>query len=1217
LRFLSKKLAFCFALFAFCTGAPLYAATEFQTAAQLLSAARAGNAQTVQALVNAGANVNYVDNTGLSIVCTALMNNDIKAAQILQVYGADASKCDQQIKRYNQRLPKEESGGLFSGLSTAQNMTLAAAGAAVVVGGVWLLVDLLGGPGNNNGGGPNNDGTGRGKGGGGNSGGTGGTVTETAALPKGPAELAPLYNYKSALDQFSPKNPAGSTTVRDWDFAYMSASNKQNYLLMMHGYSPLARGYAGQKTLRLADRTPLVYDLTNSATGDTAGGGRPVLTALITANGVNASGSATDGWITWAGCAAGTEDACTAAETGSGTVSRKFFNNKFTAAGNDSTVSEDIGFDLSGSGTVFNPYASSDDSALAKIIAGWENGQAPDVGDYYGFMPNGQLAVYRTGGGRGFVSVTPGAPVGTMIDVNNNDNWDTGDTITVGGNTYTITVNGSVFSVAGLYNFSGYIGADGLLYVNSTGGGIDSAYAIDSSGNVTLNKQLQNIDYMNYRAMLNASSSLNSVGNPVASIANAAMPVSLLSNDSETITDMAAMIAGQTTTDARTIFTDTVNKYYDNPIVDSYFPGTDAGLLFGGAMGAANAPMLIFGTGGYTLNIVNGHIDGQIQEASFENFAPALYENLNHKFMSVVAVQYSNGSGTTNVDTVSGYDSASGMGKIGLATWTDGTDVFASRACGMAGRANGTTDPWCFAAAGANSDQAVAAMAGAFGAAKGAFSYMSNEMIFRLLALTADGYMLGTDAAGNTFSEAALIEYLSGIYTLPGQYQYRVASGESYLSVFAEIYGYGLVNLERATRAGTKLHFFTSDDRIVSSSGKAYWRQATVNSSTVAKTAVSLGSAFGAQGALLMTPVFDFVESVDRTASMPRIFENTISLANNRRALSANLLADFKIDDGKDLPIANNKSPIAMSVSFRDSTADDGYGNLDELSLGYSAGAWSFGAKYERNMGGANIMRGDAANPVLSLASNAVSTDVKYGTGAWSVAFRGWTGAITEEGLMENDPALSGRYTPMRLGSVSGGEFGVVFDRGVFSVASIIGFMDESETMLGSYSDGLLAFGAGETAYIDSVLTIRASEKLQLNARYTAAQTKTNATGEFILGMSDLRSDAMSVGVEFGGWSFNVSRPLAVTRGHLQYASADYDLVESDTGFDLVANPYARNLDLAAHGRETRFSAAYRAKFNDWTSGALGFIYRSNPNHTDEFGDETILMFKLNHKLGI
>ena len=64
---------------------------EFMVAAQLLSAAKNADIQQVQILINNGANVNYVDSTGLSLVCTALMNNDVRAAQILQMYGADAS----------------------------------------------------------------------------------------------------------------------------------------------------------------------------------------------------------------------------------------------------------------------------------------------------------------------------------------------------------------------------------------------------------------------------------------------------------------------------------------------------------------------------------------------------------------------------------------------------------------------------------------------------------------------------------------------------------------------------------------------------------------------------------------------------------------------------------------------------------------------------------------------------------------------------------------------------------------------------------------------------------------------------------------------------------------------------------------------------------------------------------------------------------------------
>ena len=90
---------FLFALFFAPFGAHA-ASSEFMVAAQLLSAAKNADIQQVELLVNNGADVNFIDATGLSLVCTALMNNDVRAAQILQMYGADASKCDKQIKKY-------------------------------------------------------------------------------------------------------------------------------------------------------------------------------------------------------------------------------------------------------------------------------------------------------------------------------------------------------------------------------------------------------------------------------------------------------------------------------------------------------------------------------------------------------------------------------------------------------------------------------------------------------------------------------------------------------------------------------------------------------------------------------------------------------------------------------------------------------------------------------------------------------------------------------------------------------------------------------------------------------------------------------------------------------------------------------------------------------------------------------------------------------------
>ena len=262
------------------------ASDDFVVAAQLLAAAKNADIQQVQILVNSGANVNFVDSTGLSIVCTALMNNDVRAAQILQMYGADASQCDRQIKQYNSRNKPKSSGGLFSGLSSAQSITLTAAGAAVIVAGLYFLTDWLN-PGNDN-----DTTSSGGSHGGGNSGG-GGTINpgnESFKLATGPAMLATDYNYNDALDYYS---PSSTESILYKNFEKMNAlAGGQNYMLMMHGYSPLARGYFGQRTLRnYSTNVPMALVGTDgnylyTFDGMPVQGGAPVNVAIVTADGV-------------------------------------------------------------------------------------------------------------------------------------------------------------------------------------------------------------------------------------------------------------------------------------------------------------------------------------------------------------------------------------------------------------------------------------------------------------------------------------------------------------------------------------------------------------------------------------------------------------------------------------------------------------------------------------------------------------------------------------------------------------------------------------------------------------------------------------------------------------------------------------------------------------------------------------------------------------------
>lgn len=1192
------------------------ASSEFMVAAQLLSAAKNADIQQVQALINNGANVNFVDSTGMSIVCTALMNNDVRAAQILQMYGADASNCDRQIKQYrNKNITKTGSGGLFGGLSSAQSMTLAAAGAAVVVGGLLLLTDVFD-PGNDNespssGGNRGDD----------KPGGDTNKPTEKLAIPYGPAmpnAEKEAEKYTSELNFYSPSD---ADNILAKNFKLMNNTAGGNYLLMMRGYGALARGYMGMRTLRDSARAPITNDtLKQYSLGSTAvAGGRPVNVALVTTNGVNASETSSlgDRLLPWT-----TINGTTINPASTDMVSSKYYNNKITIAAGATDLSgmsttEDLAFvndfDLSGSGTAINnTSASALDNLLAKIIGGKEAGYSD--ADYIGFMPNGQMTIFRTGGGRGLVGMTA-TNVGTYTMAGGA--LATGDTLTLDGKTYTVTRTGNaVVATDGTTTYNGYIGADGALYMNN------AAYTL-ANNTITQIKKIADTDYYNYKALLK-SGALWAAGDITGGrsrpdiIANASVISPLRSRDAETINDI--MSVGTDASKLQAAFITLVNKYYDVNKTDgaegtNALPGTDASAFFNG-LGSTFSPLVIFSTGAFE---TDSAWSGRTLEATFENSAPLVFQNLEHLFMSVVAVGQT-GKGTTTAETVAGY---SPSGTYALSQWStnngtpdDASDdkYYKARKCGAAaGRGTAAIDPWCFAATGLTDELAVSAAAGAVGAVKSAFDYMNNKQLFMLLALTADGPFLGSTDTGTSMTKDALISYLKSMYTLPNEDEMRwQQQGYNYLDVFKDVFGYGLINVARATTPAKKLYYYT-DGKIVANNGNAYWRAAT---NTVFRTS----SAFSPRMATISAPFFDKLESVDGEMALPRIWKNEFAVgAQSRRGLyMGDVLGEFRVDNRATPRTQIGNIGFSMTTSSR--AYNDNMGGLDTLHMDYARGAWNFAAGYQHHLtDGASRFDG-MSNPILGLASNAVTTDVNYHSGKWSFGARAFSGTITSEDLLENDPTISSQYEPARLGLISGAQSHIAWHGNKFGFTTAFGNAHESDTLLGAQTDGLLNLGTGDTMYIDSELSYRPVDDITLRVRGTFARTTSDMTGgDFILGMSDIYSDAIAAGVDVENFNFTVSRPLGVNRGVMQYSHADYDIIEVAGGkYDIaITNAGVRDVDLTPENREVRFTATYRRALGAFTDGAIGFIYRVNPNHTDEFGDESIFMLKLKHRLGI
>ncbi len=1193
------------------------ASSDFQNASQLLSAARRGDIQTVQVLINRGADINYTDSTGLSLVCTAVMNNDTRAVQVLQMYGADASNCDRQIKNYRQKkrmAVQGEESGFFSGLSSSHVLLLSAVGVAAVIGGVALLTDAFDAKNNN---GSSSSGGSHSGGGGGGGSTTSLTTLFSQNLPYGPScsgtSCTPDYDFWENSD----------------DFAYMSDTSEQdtfNYLMVARAYDAFARGYLGMSTIRVAsDLSP--FDLSSFGyypEGGVPGGGKPVNVAMITGSGVNPTGSAADKVIPWvdssqisivqAACASGDTDDCIQKTKDATKLSHKYYN-----YGSEATADEIAAFDLTGAGTVFDG-ATDEDTKLAKIIAGWEGDELASA-DFYGFIPNGQLTVYKTGTNHGWTTpssydvVTGGSytMAGTSLAA--------GDTLVLFGKTLTIqsVSDGNFVAVAGSgtnqQTYHGYIQGDQLYIDSNANGFINQVYTMESENTLTLTQVMP--DYKNYAA-IDSALRLQDSGEYVTNVvANLALTSSSSSLSYATVGG-AKVLYDLASTDALKISTylGLINNYYNLDTADDTTvntPGQDANNAFT-YLGNYQKQLLINPAGRSLFGIGEGK-SLVAQEATFENFAPVVYNNLQNFFATVVAVKPNSTTGTADV-TIDEYNT-SGAGKLELATWTDTNDTsttYTSRMCGLTGTGNGgAMNPWCFAAPGTTDMEATAAMAGSVALVKSAFNYMTPDQIFLLLALSADGPYLNA-AALKEAGYDNITSFLQAKYSLPSNLE---TSDDQYLQNFKTAFGFGMINLERATRPGTNIYFYSAADKekkkIISSDGNAFWGTVVTSSTTNPRASTVLNGK-----GIIRTSFFDVIESADGSVSLPRVWNSEISLNNDlRRGLyMGDVLAEFSVDSTNKR--SNKICNMAFNMSMSPRAYYDNFNGLDNLQVSFSNEKYDLDAGYQRYLTDGESRFNGRANGVLSLVSNSVSSGAKYKSGNFAFGAHAFSGTITDENLLENDPVVTLQFEPGRLGFANGGAIDFAYNKDKFNMAVSFGNMNETNTVLGSISDGLLSLNGADTQYVDMVANYKPFEKVNLSMRATFADTEANVGNGIISELSNIKSNAFAVGADLYGFNFTAAMPLAVVDGKMGYDYATLSVVENDGQYNVVAeNPHTEYIDLAAQKRELRFSGSYKKSLGEFTDAGFGFIYRVNPGNTNAFGNESILMFKIHHRLGI
>jgi hypothetical protein len=779
------------------------------------------------------------------------------------------------------------------------------------------------------------------------------------------------------------------------------------------------------------------------------------------------------------------------------------------------------------------------------------------------------------------------------------------------------------WSVAGA--LTGYM-PDGQLTVVRTGSGKD--------GNG------RPIDYNNFQALRNAQIGAG-LQISASILANAASTPFSVNGTTATADSISALV-----NPTSTISIGGVNMNFGN-MIDRYYQRTDDDFADAGLTMTANdyrtsvagyaAPsnwanqlftngsnnsnqMIIFGAGDYNVS------DSPFTPltATFENLAPKLYPGLEHLFMTAVAVGAQNGTGTYNNVTTYNPATSHASNKITLSSYTNNAtnESFASRACGVvAGRGTGSIDPWCFAAPGLTSDQAVAALAGSVGTLQSAFGFsqgtsvgMTMRQLFTLLAVTSDRLSLSADELKNK-------------YLLPADYQTRVNNGDDYKTVFAEVFGYGLPNLQRATLPGSKVYVFQISgaiDKLISSNGNACWSESgavcapraavPVNSAMIARTAILPSSAFGAKLNGITMPMFDMVQSLDGELSMPRIFTQSLEFQNIRGSLD--LLENFRSFGNDELITALDSGGVRLA--FRNGYDEiENQNNMREValmldgdksfaSIGYKANA--------RGLSNDTAFNSKDAIGVMGLASDNVHSTAGLKYGKFKIGLGGFMGNVkVSDNLAHDMDAIS-----PNLGKIYGYNMvaGMDMDKVSFGVAA--GQAVETDTILGAYGAGLMEMGGSTTQFIRANSAWNIMDDIRLSMSAEIARTNPMQATNFMMSeVSSFTSTAAAAQLDLGKLSVGASLPLAVIDGHVKYLDVRMENVEASHGYDLLVNSSDRTINMANTEREVRLNMAYRMDLGQFTNANVGAIYRINPDNSSQFGNESILMFKLRHKLGI
>jgi hypothetical protein len=514
-----------------------------------------------------------------------------------------------------------------------------------------------------------------------------------------------------------------------------------------------------------------------------------------------------------------------------------------------------------------------------------------------------------------------------------------------------------------------------------------------------------------------------------------------------------------------------------------------------------------------------------------------------------------------------------------MAVDLNGDEPFYTNRCGVAAA-------WCIAAPG-----------GGDATGSGVFSTLPGGGYDRL-----SGTSLATPHVSGAL--AVILQLFQGLTPEEAVERLFVSANSSGIYADSSIFGHGLLDLDAATRPIGTIFVLTGDNL----GGQAF---------ALDTTRMSLGSAFGdgleRSFAGITLAVFDSYDApfyVDLGAF--------VQSDSGRLDLDA-ILGRF----GKAAPrrtVAFGSSEV--SYAYRSSGDDDLVpGAAPETELGELSFTQQLTAASELTFN-YNI------HPALGFGAHGNSTvdrTMMVSTDAFTAPYL----SFAESGYnIVTTTELSGLGT-LRAGSFfgepeddgSGKSFGATAELSVpvgerANVAFQLGMLTESDTFLGSETEGAFELEGGVPTYFSGIsgdFALSDSWRL-VGSTFFGLSYPQASKGSLFTGVSPILTQSFTAGIvgddvlrDGDRFGFLVNQPLRVTRG-----SAELELaIGRDTERNLVTGRIGT--DLSPGGRELDFEAFYKLELTAERTLTTSAMLRSEPGHSEDAGPEGVFFLHFEH----